>query len=62
MRESILEENVAGKLCLTCYYDPELRDWDYIIAGALLKHKLKAGEVAILCLPLKGEVNDKNYR
>ena len=52
MQESRLEEN-NGHRYLVVYYDKRLDDFDRAIKTALLKHKLKPGECAVLCLPRK---------
>ena len=52
--ESKLEEGTDGA-CLTCFYNPKLRNWDEAIAQALLKHKLESGEVTIVCIPKEKE-------
>ena len=45
--------NAAGSKFLKCWYDNDLRNWDEVITRALQKHRLKVGEVTILCMPHK---------
>jgi len=51
-RESRLEVNEAtGLKYLVVYYDKHQADWNICINNALNRHKLRAGECPVLCLP-----------
>lgn len=46
-------ETIDGKVTLTVFYDPVLRDWDEAIAAGLASYGLKEGQVTILAVPSK---------
>jgi len=54
MHDSRLEINTSGLRYLIVYYNKALDDFNEVISRALQKHKLKVGEVAVLCLPKRG--------
>ena len=54
IHDSRLEINTSGLRYLIVYYNKALDDFNEAISRALQKHKLKVGEVAVLCLPKSG--------
>ena len=59
MRTSELIKNeVTGQKYLKVFYDPNRDDFNEVINQALSRHKIKRGEMTILCLPMKGNNQD----
>jgi hypothetical protein len=52
--ESRLEQN-GGQRYLIVYYDRKLDNFNDAIKYALEKHRLKVGELPVLCLPIERE-------
>jgi hypothetical protein len=46
-------ETIDGKVTLTVFYDPVLRDWDEAIAAGLASYGLRQGQVKIIAVPSK---------